>query len=107
MQKTELIAALENMTSSEQLEIIEVASRLLRQNILSTTPTESFFSFPTQNIYEANLAFHTSHSLETLAQAKSTPIINDLSMLASPAWADEPIDEFTEWLTAQRREEKT
>jgi hypothetical protein len=61
---------------------------------------------PIPNIYEANRAFYTSHSLETLAQIQSIPIINDINILVSPAWADEPIDEFTEWLTAQRREER-
>jgi len=97
MQKIELIEASRSMTSSEQLEIIEVASQLLRQNFLPNASS--------QNIYEASLAFRHSLSLETLAQNQSTPIINDLRMLASAVWADEPIDEFTEWLTAQRREE--
>jgi|GEM_PF-1525361 len=99
MQKTEIIEALQNMTSSEQLEIIEIASQLLRQNFLPNASN--------QNIYEANLAFRHSLSLETLAQNQSTPIVNDLRMLASSAWADEPIDEFTKWITAQRPEGKT
>lgn len=36
MSKTEVLAALHNLTPEETLEVIEVASRLLRQNI---TPT--------------------------------------------------------------------
>lgn len=33
MSKTEVLAALQNLTPEETLEVIEVASRLLRQNI--------------------------------------------------------------------------
>jgi hypothetical protein len=36
MSKTEVLAALQNLTPEETLEVIEVASRLLRQNIAPT-----------------------------------------------------------------------
>jgi hypothetical protein len=38
MSKIEILQALHNLTSEEKLEVIEVASRLLRQNLTPKTP---------------------------------------------------------------------
>lgn len=83
------IAAVQSLSTNEQLELLNILSGFLQQS---------------HTLEAQNQAFWTATSLDDLIRNQQPKIIHNLSMLASDVWEDEATsDDFLTFLYEQRQ----
>jgi hypothetical protein len=90
-----LIHEVQELSPSEQLELIHIISLRLARNF---TPQQEQF---------AKAAFWKPKTLEEIVQSQNTPTIENIDDLAVDFWPkDESVDDFIDYIYSQRHEDR-
>ncbi len=82
------IAAVQSLSTQEQLQILQIISEILQQS---------------HTLENQNQLFWQGESIENLLNTQQPPIVKDINTLAGEYWGEDSIEEFLSFLNEQRQ----